>query len=276
MDINTYVHFDAERRYDGAVQRSQAFDLASPVPLYHQIAAVLRERIADGTYTPDAVIPSEAQLCDEFGVSRATIRQAVGELVEARLVMRGRGRGTRVLPGASEMLGQQFRGSLADLLAETRRAQAASVEVERDAELSPRIASLLALEVPSGTVVRRRRTMNDAPFAYTLNYLPPDLGRLLTRKDLQKDSLLWLLIQRGVAVAHATQSIRARACEPGVAEQLGVAPASPVLYVERLVVTKQAKPVELVQSWYRGDAYEYTVSLELDDSERHELYSALA
>jgi len=253
-----------------------AVDVGSPVPLYHQIADVLRQRIAEQTYTPDTRMPSETDLCREFDVSRATIRQAVGELVDAKLVARGRGRGTVVLPRASQMLGQQFRGSLADLLKETRRARATSVEVERDAELPPRIATLLELDVPTGTVVQRRRTMDDVPFAHTLNYLPPDIGRLLTRKDLQKDSVLWLLIRRGVEVAHARQSIRARGCDPGVADQLGVAPGSPVLFVERLVLTMDSKPVELVQSWYRGDAYEYTVSLELDDSERHGLYLPLA
>jgi GntR family transcriptional regulator len=253
-----------------------AVDLASPVPLYHQIASTLRQRIAEETYTPGASIPTEIELCREFSVSRATIRQAVGELVDAKLVTRGRGRGTTVLPGANELLGQQFRGSLADLLAETRRARAVSIEVERDAELPPRIAKLLRLDGGTGTVVQRRREIRGRPFAYTLNYLPPAFGRLLTRRDLQKDSLLWLLIQRGVAVAHATQSIRARACDPGVAEELRVPPGSPVLFVERLVMTKESEPVELVQTWYRGDAYAYTVTLELDDSELHELYSPLA
>jgi GntR family transcriptional regulator len=248
----------------------------SPVPLYHQIGAVLRQRIADETYPAGAPIPSEAELCREFGVSRATIRQAVGELVDAGLVARGRGRATTVLPGANQVLGQQFRGSLADLLTETRRARAESVEVERDAEVPPRIAKLLELDGGIGTVVQRTRTIGDQPFAYTLNYLPPEIGRLLTRRDLQKDSLLWLLIQRGIDVGHATQSIRARPCDPGVADELGVAPASPVLFVERLVLTKASEPVELVQTWYRGDAYAYTVTLELDDSELHELYSPLA
>ena len=257
-------------------QSDTLVDVASPVPLYHQIAAVLRERISEQTYAPEARIPSEAELCGEFAVSRATIRQAVGELVDAKLVTRGRGRGTVVLPGANQALGQQFRGSLADLLTETRRARAVSVEVDREATLPPRIAKLLQLDGATGTVVERRRSINGDPFAYTLNYLPPAIGRLLTPKDLRKESLLWLLIQRGVAVGRATQSIRARACDPRVAEQLGIAPASPVLFVERLVSTKDADPVELVQSWYRGDAYEYTVSLELDNSELRELYSRLA
>jgi len=253
-----------------------ALDLTSPIPLYHQVAVVLRQRIAEQTYTPDAPIPSESELCGEFGVSRATIRQAVGELVAAKLLARGRGRGTVVLPDADQVLGQHFRGSLADLLTETRRAKAVSIEVERDATLPPRIATLLGLEGLTGTVVRRRRTMDGDPFAYTINYMPPAIGELLTRQDLRKGSLLWLLIQRGVPLTHATQSIRAQGCDPGVSEHLGVAPGSPVLFVERLVFEKDAEPVELVQSWYRGDAYEYTVSLELNDSEQRELYSALA
>ena len=85
-------------------------DVASPVPLYHQIAAVLRERISEQTYEPEARIPSETELCGEFAVSRATIRQAVGELVDAKLVTRGRGRGTVVLPGRTKRWASSFAG----------------------------------------------------------------------------------------------------------------------------------------------------------------------
>lgn len=72
-------------------------DLDGPDPLYEQIAAILTARIADGTYPPRRRVPSEAQIVDEFGVSRPTARAAVQLLVERGLVVTVRGKGTYVV-----------------------------------------------------------------------------------------------------------------------------------------------------------------------------------
>ena len=53
-------------------------DRGSDVSLYRQVAAVLRERIENGVFRPGGRIPTEYELCDEFGVSRISIRQALG------------------------------------------------------------------------------------------------------------------------------------------------------------------------------------------------------
>ncbi|CAL9446579.1 HTH-type transcriptional repressor NagR [Streptomyces sp. enrichment culture] len=72
-------------------------DLDGPEPLYEQIAQILAARIADGTYLPRRRIPSEAQIVEEFGVSRPTARAAVQLLVERGLVHTVRGKGSFVV-----------------------------------------------------------------------------------------------------------------------------------------------------------------------------------
>ena len=71
-------------------------DLDGPEPLYLQIAEIVAGRIADGTYPPRRRIPSEAQIVEEFGVSRPTARAAVQRLVEQGLVVTVRGKGSYV------------------------------------------------------------------------------------------------------------------------------------------------------------------------------------
>jgi GntR family transcriptional regulator len=90
---------------------------AQALPLYHQVAGVLRQRIEDGIYPVGGKLLSEDELAAEFEVSRATIRQAVGELVMEGLVVRRQGRGTYVEARDKHILQQRFRGSLGDLLA---------------------------------------------------------------------------------------------------------------------------------------------------------------
>ena len=82
--------------------RDMTVDLEGPEPLYEQIAAVLAARIEDGTYPPRRRIPSEADICTEFRVSRPTARAAIGLLVERGLVVTVRGKGSFVVekPGS--------------------------------------------------------------------------------------------------------------------------------------------------------------------------------
>jgi DNA-binding GntR family transcriptional regulator len=69
---------------------------SSPVPLYHQLADILRERIRSGEYTPGIRIPSEHQLAATYGIGRPTARQAVDVLVRKGLLARRKGAGTFV------------------------------------------------------------------------------------------------------------------------------------------------------------------------------------
>ena len=70
-------------------------DSALALPLYHQVAGILRQRIEEGVYPAGARLNSEDELAVEFDVSRATVRQAMSELALEGRVIRRRGRGTR-------------------------------------------------------------------------------------------------------------------------------------------------------------------------------------
>lgn len=67
-----------------------------PTPVYQQIAQIITARIARGDWQPDRPIPSEAQMVQEFGVSRATVRNAVKYLAEQGAVYVVPQRGTYV------------------------------------------------------------------------------------------------------------------------------------------------------------------------------------
>lgn len=73
-------------------------DLEGPEPLYEQIAAILSARISDGTYAPRRRVPSEAAICEEFEVSRPTVRAALRLLVRHGLIVTVRGKGSFVVP----------------------------------------------------------------------------------------------------------------------------------------------------------------------------------
>ena len=75
----------------------QLVSLPGDKPLWSQIAQILSERIANGTYPVGSTMPGEMALMEEFGVSRITVRQALDKLVSRGLIERRRGKGTLVL-----------------------------------------------------------------------------------------------------------------------------------------------------------------------------------
>jgi GntR family transcriptional regulator len=235
----------------------------SPVPLYHRVYIALRQRIGDGTYPDGGRLPTEDELALEFGVSRATLRQAVGELVRDGMLSRKQGRGTFVTASGPPAVGQRFRGSLAELISETRRSTVKDVEIARGTQIPGRIAELLRLSEPTGTVVRRTRLMDDRVFAYTVNYLPEEHGARISETDIRAGSLMQTLQEKGVRLAGGVQSIHAQVADVALGQRLDVDFGAPVLFVERLVHGPRRTPVELVHSWYRGDVYEYTVEFDL-------------
>ena len=67
----------------------------SDIPLYSQLVSIIKRNISAGTLTPGALLPSEAELCRTFDVSRSTVRQAIGALESEGLVVRNAGRQSR-------------------------------------------------------------------------------------------------------------------------------------------------------------------------------------
>ena len=238
-------------------------DNSLALPLYHQVAGILRQRIDDGIYPAGGRLLSEDELGAEFEVSRATIRQAIGQLVMERRVVRRQGRGTFVEERDSTVLQQRYRGSLGDLIRESHRAKTRNLDVAHGAPVPSSIAETLQLPGTTGTIVRRTRVMDNEPFAYTVTYLPPDLGQAVSVPGLRRKALMELLIDAGVVLSSATQAIRAQLADVEVCAQIDVELGAAVLFVERIVLDTTGRPVEYVRSWYRGDRYEYAVTLDL-------------
>src|SRR3569833_738583 len=67
-----------------------------PIPLYYQLKERLTQQIMGGDFQPGTLMPSERELSDRYGISRMTVRQALGEMVKEGLLLREQGKGTFV------------------------------------------------------------------------------------------------------------------------------------------------------------------------------------
>ena len=259
MDEHTSEQPDAQT----AVQFRSDSAGGRGLPLYFRLRNLLEENIRGGAFPPGARLPSEHEICQKYGVSRATVREALRELVDSGLVIRQHGKGSFVSGATSDAIEPvKLVGSLEDLYDQVERVVARSVEVDQ-IQGPARVLERLAL--PPGTpltVVRRVREVDGKVLAWTVNFLPVGIGRRLRKADLLKYPLLRLLEERhGVKIAEAVQTLRAVLADREAAVRLEVPFASPLLFAERLYLAPDGTPVQLVQSHYRADRYAFAVRL---------------
>jgi GntR family transcriptional regulator len=253
------------RSIEGGADQERAsvrLDPNARVPLYHQIFLILRNRIFGGEVQPGDLVPGEQELAVEFNVSRITAKRALNELAGAGLVVRERGRGTRVThrPKApavtSSIEGWLENISLMGIATEARVLDFGYLSASED------IAH--ALELPPGTDVQhavRVRSLEGEPMSYLVTYVPADIGRQYDREDLDTKPLLLLLELAGVKVASARQTISATLADSEVAGALSVHAGSPLIEVRRVVRDSSGRPVEYIRVLYRPDIYRFEMSM---------------
>lgn len=239
--------------------------MSSLIPVYYQIKQNIKAWILNKEFSHGEKIPSENELADRFRVSRLTVRQAISQLAQEGFLVSRRGEGTFVTKneGLINSFSLEFTGFMDDLFYQTSKAKTKSIKIAHMAV--PRlIREKLGLKREDEEVIqiKRVRFMEDKPFAYTINYLPLELGKRINEKDLYKKSLLQIIEQDlGIEFTEAYQTVEASFSDHEVSEQLGTSSGSPILFVERIMYTKKRRPVEFVQSSYRGDLYKYIVRL---------------
>ena len=231
-----------------------------PLPRHHQVYLVLRERIAAGEFPPEQPLPGELELAKGFGVSRVTMRAALGRLAREHLITRHRGRGTFPRPTAAAPATAELSGLLENILCHGLKT---TVRVIQLSDLPAPADVAAALQLAPGASVRkavRVRSYRGAPVSHITTFVPLDVARF-SKRALSGKPMLQLLEDAGVRIASAEQTISARLSDPGVARLLEVGVGTPLLAVARTVYAEGGRPVQLLRGLYRPDRYEYRMQL---------------
>lgn len=235
------------------------------LPRYYQIKQVIKKWITDAEIGMGEKIPSENELASSFQVSRLTVRQALSQLIQEGFLISKRGDGTYVTNNAKliNSYNLEFSGFMDDLFYQISRSKTKNVEIKQK-KLQKSIREKLELPEKEKEIIqiKRVRYINNNSFAHTVNYLPLEIGKLFTKKALLKKPLLKIMEQDlGILFTEAFQTIEASFADQSLSKKLEIPTGSPILLVERIMYTKRRKPVEFVQSFYRGDLYKYIVRL---------------
>ena len=234
-------------------------------PLYQTVAEQLTTAIEQGTYPVGSMLPTEAELCERFGVSRQTVREATRLLLQLGLVSRHQGVGTRVERASVAEHYVQRLASPSDItqyVNETRRKmlrvtdiRAANAKVPLPGDRDARWRVMEALRF----VADEKR-----PIAWTQIYVHPAYAAVTEEKD--RDAVpTYALVERcfGIKAKTVRQEISAVAIAPEIATHLRVPGGSPGLSVLRSYLSTAEEIFEVALSIHPADRYKYTMQLAL-------------
>lgn len=225
-------------------------------PAYQRIADHLQARIETGEIEAGSMLPSERALCQEYAVSRMTLRQACGLLAQEGLIERRRGSGTFVSPKKIRKRQQEMRGFTEEIRA---RGGHPSSRLLGFRTTAPELAAREFLGLAAGESVyqiERLRLSDGVPLALENVVVPCSLCPHLDRFDLQTQSLYAILEENyGLNLSHCLEEISASRSTPRLRRMLDLPAATPVLAIQRRTFTTDHTPVELASTIYRGDLY---------------------
>ena len=233
-----------------------------PVPLYHQLKTVLQEMLKRGEWKVNEQLPTEDELGSQFGVSKATVRQALRDLSQAGLVRREQGKGTFVADNKVQFGPRQLTSFTEEMRDFGMQAGSQVLEHAVD-DAAPDIAGKLQLAEGAPVYrLRRLRLAGGDPMGLQTVYIPCELAPNLFESNFETASLYETLERRyGLVLDHAIQKHFAVALSCGEARLLRVPDNSAALGGERLTYLRGGRPFELARSVMRGDRYQIQLRL---------------
>ena len=239
----------------------QLLKMESPVPLYQQLREQLEARARE--LGPDEPLPTQEELCEQFGVSRITVRQALSQLLADGVVRRRRARGRLYFQPRVHQRLTRLRGFFADdLLAAGLHSRAHVRSVRRIKD--PYVAELLRLDETDELFrVERLHEAEAAPTALQVSYVPVAIYPALDRLDLSQ-SLFALLEQRsGQPITRAVQRMSVRRASTEEILVLHTGRYDPVIQLERVSYNANDRPVEYFSCALPGALYDFVMELGL-------------
>ncbi len=228
-------------------------------PLVDEVRDLIaQDFIFNGAVEPGSLLPSEKVLCEQYGVSRVTLRAGMNRLQEGGLIKSRHGVGWIVLPRPLT----QYLDDLSSIDQLAR--EAGQVVTTRDVEWSETSAddALAAmLGVPPGTpivAVTRIKEFDGTPVAWFRDCVPTATLDLETLRAEFRGSVLDILLNHSeLHVAYSDTELRPVVLSADIASRLGVTAGSAALYLESLALSGDGHPIEWSEGWLLPDHFRF-------------------
>jgi len=229
------------------------------VPNYFRLESHLRESIRNGDLKPGNPIPPESHLCQQYSVSRTTVRQALSRLVYDGLIVRHRGRGSFVAEPRLEH-SKPFLSFEEEMLARGATTGIKLLDLRTEPVKGRAAENLGLLEGTAVMVLERLRFVNGQVVGYEIRYLPEQIGKALTPDEIHNQPLVPALRRiLGKPRTRLSLNVTASTARGKEARVLETKVGAPVLVREHTWYYEPEGPMQYGKSIFRGDRYQMSV-----------------
>lgn len=234
-------------------------------PLYQQVFLVLREAIREGKYPVGSALPSEAELCRQYRVSRITLRRALGHLQQAGLIERRQGSGTFVQRSAPPNVAFEMGGVIRDFTEFTHATKPKTLEF---GYVTPpvRIRALFDGDVGDRMQrIVRIRSRGRVPLAQVETWVPVSVGERYTAEDTDKAPLTMLMERSGTIICSGRFTVGTTLADPMMADRLHTEVGAPLLKFSRVMHDQNGRVVQYAEMLLRPDHIQIVFPVHAED-----------
>lgn len=243
-------------------RRRATLDRSGPLPLYHQVAEIFRQRIADGEWRQGEILPSLEALVEELGVARVTVREAIKLLRNDGLLMPERGRGTIVT--ASEEIRKPLR-------VETAFAELLNLYKDDKPEVATiqEGAKHLDIEIDRGQLapsyynLKRAHTRDGMRYCIISLYLSANVFEQAEDAFRTQLALPVLFGLPGLKIGHAWQQLTIGKCNAETALELDYPLGDPIARVKRYLLNERDDLIYYADVRYRSDCVQFDMDFKI-------------
>ncbi len=232
-------------------------DDSLPTSLQYQLYSILFENISNGTWSEGYQIPSERELCNEYSVSRITVREVVNRLVQEGYLIRKQGKGTFVtLPKFEQQLTSYF--SLSQEI--EKKGLQSEFKVLDLAKEKPSLAIREIFKLSNSDmvyVIERYRLIGKETFAWEKSIVPEELLKGVTKEEIINNGLYPTIYKYSrISPEEAEEEIQAENCPDHIAEIMNLEKNAAVMHVTQFTRSKD-RYIVFCESYVRGERYQY-------------------
>ena len=232
-----------------------AINKYSNVPLYCQLKNLILEKIENGDFEADQKIPSEQDFCEQYNISRPTVRQAINELTSSGQLYKMKGKGTFVSARKTQISIKDYTGFTDSILDSKNPSEKNIISIE----------TVIGQEIPEVTDAFGLRSDGNTEFAaitYTnpvgkdmvslsISYIPLSLFPEVI-EDIQSNKDV--LRGKYPLIPNSTKStLDIVSTDAREAVYLNLQPGQPLIRIKNILYSKSCQPVEYVITKYRAD-----------------------
>jgi GntR family transcriptional regulator len=229
-------------------------------PLYRQVEEHLARQIHTGAYAVGALLPSDAQLCEMYRVSRITVRGAIDRLVAANLVRRQQGVGTFVLGSEQGVQTARLIGYVDEIHPYMNFSMLESGRMVLPASVAARLGVEPGGECQCFVGINH---IGKEPLSYLEDYYPDDVAGFLAEADYlgTLPPVRIVEMRSGRRFSHATQTIDAVAAPERIAQALGLAVGQPLIRMERVYFAADKSVLDVAVAHYHPSRYQFEIKI---------------